>query len=75
MQPTTSDDFEDETDEAWLRDLDVTLTGAFRCARAALPHLAAAPGRRGAIVNIGSVNGHRTSATTPTAPPRPGWSP
>ena len=31
-------------------------TGAFRCARAALPHLAAADGR-GAIVNVGSVNG------------------
>ncbi|MFR9673489.1 SDR family NAD(P)-dependent oxidoreductase [Streptomyces sp. TR06-5] len=48
--------FEDQTDEHWLRDLDVTLHGAFRCARAALPHLAAADGR-GAIVSIGSVNG------------------
>lgn len=51
------DDIADETDEAWLHDLDITLVGAVRCARAALPHLAAAPGRRGAIVNIGSVNG------------------
>ncbi|MGK5627135.1 SDR family NAD(P)-dependent oxidoreductase [Streptomyces sp. URMC 123] len=51
--------FEDESDETWHRDLDITLTGAFRCARAALPHLAAAPGGRGAIVNIGSVNGER----------------
>jgi NAD(P)-dependent dehydrogenase (short-subunit alcohol dehydrogenase family) len=50
--------FEDEPDEHWARDLDVTLTGAFRCARAALPHLAAAGGR-GAIVNIGSVNGEQ----------------
>ncbi|MCF6522265.1 SDR family NAD(P)-dependent oxidoreductase [Streptomyces sp. JJ36] len=48
--------FEDESDEAWERDLDITLTGAFRCARAALPHLSAAEGR-GAIVHIGSVNG------------------
>lgn len=48
--------FEDEPDEVWQRDLDATLTGAFRCARAAMPHLAAAGGR-GAIVNIGSVNG------------------
>lgn len=48
--------FEDESDEDWLRDLDTTLTGAFRCARAALPHLAAAPEGRGAIVSIGSVN-------------------
>lgn len=47
---------EDEPDEVWERDLDTTLTGAFRCARAAMPHLAAAGGR-GAIVNIGSVNG------------------
>jgi meso-butanediol dehydrogenase / (S,S)-butanediol dehydrogenase / diacetyl reductase len=47
---------EDEPDELWARDLDITLTGAFRCARAAMPHLAAAGGH-GAIVNIGSVNG------------------
>lgn len=49
--------FEDEPDDGWLRDLDITLTGAFRCSRAALPHLAAAPDGRGAIVGIGSVNG------------------
>ncbi|MFJ5840698.1 SDR family NAD(P)-dependent oxidoreductase [Streptomyces shenzhenensis] len=47
--------FEDEPDESWARDLDVTLTGGFRCCRAALPHLAASG--RGAIVLIGSVNG------------------
>ncbi|SCK10233.1 SDR family NAD(P)-dependent oxidoreductase [Streptomyces sp. WMMB 322] len=47
---------EDEPDEVWEADLGITLTGAFRCARAAMPHLAAAGGR-GAIVNIGSVNG------------------
>ncbi|MET8473274.1 SDR family NAD(P)-dependent oxidoreductase [Streptomyces sp. NPDC006422] len=47
--------FEDEDDEAWARDLDLTLTGAYRCARAALPHLV--DSGRGAIVNIGSVNG------------------
>jgi NAD(P)-dependent dehydrogenase (short-subunit alcohol dehydrogenase family) len=51
--------FEDGTDEDWQQDLDITLTGAYRCARAALPHLAAAPGRRGAVVNIGSVNGEQ----------------
>ncbi|MFJ4476357.1 SDR family NAD(P)-dependent oxidoreductase [Streptomyces xanthochromogenes] len=49
--------FEDEDDEEWARDLDVTLTGAYRCARAALPHLAASG--RGAIVSIGSVNGEQ----------------
>ncbi|MBP0460595.1 SDR family NAD(P)-dependent oxidoreductase [Streptomyces montanisoli] len=49
--------FEDETDEVWARDLDLTLTGAFRCARAALPHLVESG--RGAIVSIGSVNGEQ----------------
>ncbi|MGW1196277.1 SDR family NAD(P)-dependent oxidoreductase [Streptomyces sp. NPDC002536] len=49
---------EDETDEAWQRDLDITLNGAFRCIRAAMPHLAAAGGR-GAVVNVGSVNGEQ----------------
>ncbi|MDG9719504.1 SDR family NAD(P)-dependent oxidoreductase [Streptomyces sp. DH24] len=47
--------FEDEPDETWARDLDLTLTGAYRCCRAALPYLAASG--RGAIVSIGSVNG------------------
>ncbi|MET7853244.1 SDR family NAD(P)-dependent oxidoreductase [Streptomyces avermitilis] len=47
--------FEDEPEEVWARDLDLTLTGAYRCCRAALPHLVASG--RGAIVNIGSVNG------------------
>ncbi|MEV5680911.1 SDR family NAD(P)-dependent oxidoreductase [Streptomyces sp. NPDC052179] len=49
--------FEDETDEAWQRDLDITLTGPYRTSRAALPHLVASG--RGAIVNIGSVNGEQ----------------
>ncbi|MET9494989.1 SDR family NAD(P)-dependent oxidoreductase [Streptomyces sp. NPDC006552] len=47
--------FEDEDDDAWARDLDLSLTGAYRCCKAALPHLAASG--RGAIVSIGSVNG------------------
>ncbi|MFF3261188.1 SDR family NAD(P)-dependent oxidoreductase [Streptomyces sp. NPDC002932] len=47
--------FEDEPDDVWERDLDVTLSGAYRCARAAMTHLAASG--RGAIVSIGSVNG------------------
>ncbi|QLE72435.1 SDR family oxidoreductase [Streptomyces rectiverticillatus] len=50
---------EDVTDEAWSRDLDITLTGAFRCVRAAMPHLAAARDGRGAVVSIGSVNGEQ----------------
>ncbi|MEU8689438.1 SDR family NAD(P)-dependent oxidoreductase [Streptomyces sp. NPDC048665] len=47
--------FEDDSDDAWARDLDITLTGVRRCCRAALPHLVASG--RGAIVSIGSVNG------------------
>lgn len=47
--------FEDGSDEVWAGDLDITLTGPYRCCRAALPHLAATG--RGAVVNIGSVNG------------------
>ncbi|MCX5202768.1 SDR family oxidoreductase [Streptomyces sp. NBC_00237] len=47
--------FEDTPDEPWYEDFEVSLHGAFRCTRAALPHLAAADGR-GAVVNIGSVN-------------------
>ncbi|HEU5315098.1 MAG TPA: SDR family oxidoreductase [Chloroflexota bacterium] len=42
----------DTTDEAWDRALSVGLSGAFRCARAALPHLA---DRKGAIVFTSSV--------------------
>ncbi|MFJ4847360.1 MULTISPECIES: SDR family NAD(P)-dependent oxidoreductase [unclassified Streptomyces] len=49
--------FEDLLDADWYEDIEVTLTGAMRCARAALPWLTQAGGR-GAIVNIGSVNGH-----------------
>ncbi|MFF8958899.1 SDR family NAD(P)-dependent oxidoreductase [Streptomyces sp. NPDC014894] len=57
---------EDQPDDTWQRDLDVCLTGAFRCVRAAMPHLEASG--RGAIVSIGSVNaemdfgGHSYSA-------------
>ncbi|MGC5343703.1 SDR family NAD(P)-dependent oxidoreductase [Streptomyces sp. DT24] len=49
--------FEDEPDDGWERDLDVSLSGPYRCARAALPHLIASG--RGAIVSIGSVNGEQ----------------
>ncbi|HLN15140.1 MAG TPA: SDR family oxidoreductase [Acidimicrobiales bacterium] len=45
------------TDEQWSRVLDVTLTGTFRCTRAALRHLLAAG--RGCIVNNASVLGWR----------------
>ena len=47
--------FEDQPEDEWARDIDITLTGPYRCCRAALPHLAASG--RGAVVNIGSVNG------------------
>ncbi len=50
--------FEQWQDADWYRDFEVSLHGAYRCCRAALPHLAAAGGR-GAIVSVGSVNAER----------------
>ena len=48
----------DMTDEQWSRVLDVTLTGTFRCVRAAGRRMAES-GRRGVIVNNASVIGWR----------------
>src|SRR5256885_5971361 len=48
----------DMTDEQWSRVLDVTLTGTFRCTRAALRRLVA-QGHGGAVVNNASVLGWR----------------
>jgi 3-oxoacyl-[acyl-carrier protein] reductase len=50
-------DLVDMTDEQWHGVLDVTLTGTFRCTRAALRHMM--PRGRGAIVNNASVLGWR----------------
>ncbi|MGW1062760.1 SDR family oxidoreductase [Micromonospora rubida] len=47
----------DMTDEQWHSVLDVTLTGTFRCTRAALRHMM--PRRTGVIVNNSSVIGWR----------------
>jgi 3-oxoacyl-[acyl-carrier protein] reductase len=47
----------DMTDEQWSRVLDVTLTGTFRCTRAALRHML--PRKTGSIVNNASVLGWR----------------
>ena len=46
------------TDEQWLRVLDVTLNGTFRCTRAALRQMVA-QGHGGAVVNNASVVGWR----------------
>ena len=46
------------TDEQWFRVLDVTLTGTFRCTRAALRQMVA-QGHGGAVVNNASVLGWR----------------
>jgi 3-oxoacyl-[acyl-carrier protein] reductase len=48
----------DMTDEQWHRVLDVTLTGTFRCTRAALRQMVA-QGHGGAVVNNASVLGWR----------------
>jgi 3-oxoacyl-[acyl-carrier protein] reductase len=53
-------DVVDMTDEQWSLVLDVTLTGTFRCTRAALRHLYALGG--GVIVNNASVLGWRAQA-------------
>jgi 3-oxoacyl-[acyl-carrier protein] reductase len=47
----------DMTDQQWSTVLDITLTGTFRCTRAALTHLV--PRRGGVIVNNASVLGWR----------------
>jgi 3-oxoacyl-[acyl-carrier protein] reductase len=47
----------DMTDDEWATVLDVTLTGTFRCTRAALQHML--PRRIGAVVNNSSVLGWR----------------
>ncbi len=44
---------QDETPEVWRQYLEINLTGAFLCMRAAVRHMA--PARRGSIVNIASV--------------------
>src|SRR5262249_57337062 len=50
----------DMTDDQWARVIDVTLTGTFRCTRAALRHMVER--RSGAIVNNASVLGWRAQA-------------
>ncbi|WP_432993649.1 SDR family oxidoreductase [Dactylosporangium sp. CA-233914] len=50
----------DMTDEQWSTVLDVTLTGTFRCTRAALRHMM--PRGRGVVVNNASVIGWRAQA-------------
>ncbi len=47
----------DVTEEQWARDLAVNLSGVFFCSQAAIPHLLAAPGGGGNIVNVSSVAG------------------
>jgi 3-oxoacyl-[acyl-carrier protein] reductase len=49
------------TDEEWLRVLDVTLNGTFRCTRSALRQMVA-QGHGGAVVNNASVLGWRAQA-------------
>jgi 3-oxoacyl-[acyl-carrier protein] reductase len=50
----------DMTDDQWSRVLDITLTGTFRCTRAALRHMLAR--KAGVIVNNASVLGWRAQA-------------
>ncbi len=52
-------DLVDMTDEQWVKVLDVTLNGTFRCTRAALRRMKAGGGGGGVIVNNASVVGWR----------------
>ena len=66
--------FEDEPDDTWERDLDVTLTGAFRCSRAAVRAPRRQRPRRDRQHRLGQRRaGLRKSRGTPR--PRPGWRP
>ncbi|MBW3661705.1 MAG: SDR family oxidoreductase [Actinobacteria bacterium] len=53
-------DLVDMTDDEWARVIDVTLTGTFRCTRAALRHLI--PRKQGTVINNASVLGWRAQA-------------
>ena len=53
-------DIDTMTDEQWYDVLEVTLTGTFRCVRAALRHMK--PRGRGVIVNNASASGWRAQA-------------
>lgn len=57
---TSSQPVCDLDDEAWQAALDVNLTGAWRMARACVPHMAAMGG--GVILNMSSQLGHVTAA-------------
>lgn len=45
------------TDDEWAHDIALNLGGAFHCSQAAIPHLLAAEGGGGNIVNVASVAG------------------
>ena len=55
------EDLEAASDEAWLGLLDVNLLGAFRCVRAAAPHMRA---RGGSILNVASNSAFRGSGSS-----------
>jgi 3-oxoacyl-[acyl-carrier protein] reductase len=54
-------DLDGLTDDVWRRVLDVNVVGAFRCARAFAPALAAADG---AIINVASIAGYRAGGSS-----------
>jgi 3-oxoacyl-[acyl-carrier protein] reductase len=55
-----SSDLVDISDDQWLRVLDVSLTGTFRCTRAAMTRMC--PRGEGVIVNVSSVTAWRAEA-------------
>ncbi|GGE10276.1 oxidoreductase [Aureimonas endophytica] len=57
---------ENVTDDAWLRMMNVNVNGVFWCSRAFGRHMIA--GRRGAIVNLGSMSGTICNRPQPQTP-------
>ncbi|WP_336338284.1 SDR family NAD(P)-dependent oxidoreductase [Haloarcula brevis] len=62
-------DSQSTTVEEWHRSIDVDLSGAFYCAKFAVPHLVE---RRGQILNIGSVRGFEGGGGPPYAAAKAG---
>jgi 3-oxoacyl-[acyl-carrier protein] reductase len=68
---TSDEELVDKSEEAWDRQVDIALKGAFLCARAVLPGRWSWHAGRSSPWALSTAS--PTSATRPTAPPRPDW--
>lgn len=62
----------DMTEEDWVAELDLNLTGTMRCIQAAVPHLERQPGS--SIITVGSVNGAAAFGNEPYSSAKAGVS-